>query len=141
MTSYAVTRDIHASPEKIWGLLTDASGYSDWNPAVINIEGTIAQGEKIKLRSIVNPKRDFKLKVDQVDPPRRMVWWDGMPLGLFKGVREFTLTPGTDGVTTFFMEEVYSGLLAPLITKSIPDMTESFQQFADGLKRAAEGAP
>ncbi len=35
------------------------------------------------------------------------------------------------------MEEVYSGPLAPLITKAIPDLTESFDQFADGLKQAA----
>jgi hypothetical protein len=42
--------------------------------------------------------------------------------------------------TEFSMTEVYSGLLAGLITRSIPDMTESFEQFADGLKRAAESA-
>jgi hypothetical protein len=36
------------------------------------------------------------------------------------------------------MEEVYSGLMAPLITRSIPDLTESFEKFADGLKEAAE---
>jgi hypothetical protein len=36
------------------------------------------------------------------------------------------------------MEEVFSGLLEPMITKSIPDMTESFELFADGLKQAAE---
>ena len=62
-----------------------------------------------------------------------------MPLGLFKGVRTYTLTPQGDGTTEFSMEEVFSGLLEPLISKSIPDMSESFEQFADGLKRAAEG--
>lgn len=41
-------------------------------------------------------------------------------------------------LTEFSMEEVFSGLLEPLISKSIPDMTDSFEQFADGLKRAAE---
>jgi hypothetical protein len=67
-----------------------------------------------------------------------MVWADGMPLGLFKGVRTYRLTPQVDGPTTFLMEEVFSGLLEPMISKSIPDMTESFELFADGLKRAAE---
>jgi hypothetical protein len=38
------------------------------------------------------------------------------------------------------MREVYSGPLAGLISRSIPDMTESFEQFADGLKEAAESA-
>ena len=86
----------------------------------------------------MNPKRTFKLKVSDVDAPRSMVWWDGMPLGLFKGVRTFTVAPQDDGGTVFSMEEVYSGALAGMITKSIPDMTESFEQFAEGLKQEAE---
>ena len=32
----------------------------------------------------------------------------------------------------------YSGLLAGLITRTIPDLNDAFGQFADGLKAAAE---
>jgi hypothetical protein len=39
------------------------------------------------------------------------------------------------------MQERYSGPLARLIARAIPDLTESFAQFADGLKRAAESGP
>lgn len=138
MTTYRVSRAINASPETIWGLLTDAASYPEWNPAVLGIEGRIAEDKTIRLTSIVNPDRQFKLKVSDVRPPHHMVWWDGMPLGLFKGVRTFDVTPEGEGVSRFDMEEVYSGLMAPLITKSIPDMTDSFEQFADGLKAAAE---
>ena len=137
MTSYSVERTIDAPPEKVWGLLTDAAAYPSWNPAVLGIEGEIAVGSKIQLRSIVNPKRTFKLNIESMDAPRSMVWSDGMPLGLFKGARTFEVEPSGDGVR-FSMEEVYTGLLAPLITRSIPDMTDSFNQFADGLKAAAE---
>lgn len=137
-TTYSVTRTIDADPQVIWDLLTDASAYPEWNPAVLGIEGEVADGQRIKLTSIVNPDRQFKLRVSDVRPPNHMVWWDGMPLGLFKGVRTFTVEPQGDGASEFKMEEVYSGLMAPLITKSIPDMTDSFHQFADGLKRAAE---
>lgn len=135
---YSVTRTINADPKTIWGLLTDAGSYPDWNPAVLGIEGTIAEGERIRLTSIVNPNREFKLSVSDVRSPNSMVWSDGMPLGLFKGVRTFTVEPSGDGSSEFKMEEVYTGLLAPMITKSIPDMTDSFEQFADGLKAAAE---
>ena len=138
MTTYSVKRTIKAEPDAIWGLLTDAGSYPSWNPSVIGIEGTIGPGERIKLTSTVNPKRAFKLKVEQYSPPGTRVWADGMPLGLFKGVRTYTLTPEAGGATEFAMEEVFSGLLEPLISKSIPDMTESFEQFADGLKQAAE---
>jgi len=68
-----------------------------------------------------------------------MVWSDGMPLGLFRGVRTYRLDPAGSG-TAFSMTEEFSGPLAGLITKAIPDLTESFNQFADGLKAAAERA-
>ncbi|MGD2100738.1 MAG: SRPBCC domain-containing protein [Acidimicrobiia bacterium] len=138
MTTYSVTRTINAHPDVVWNLLTDAAGYPRWNPAVLRIDGEIVDGSRIRLTSIVNPDREFKLNVTEVRPPAHMVWWDGMPFGLFKGVRSFDVTDNGDGSSEFKMEEVYSGLMAPLITKSIPDMTDSFDQFADGLKEAAE---
>jgi hypothetical protein len=68
-----------------------------------------------------------------------MTWAGGMPLGLFRGVRTFTLTPAADGATTrFTMREEYSGPLLPLIGRSMPDLGPSFQQFARGLKERAE---
>jgi hypothetical protein len=134
---YAVTKVIDAPPERIWELLTNPSSYSDWNPAVVSIDGTMAAGETIRLVSIVNPKRTFTIKVAELDPLRRMVWADGMPLGLFKGVRTYTLVP-RGAQTEFSMEEVFSGPLAPLITKAIPDLSESFELFAGGLKAGSE---
>lgn len=138
MTTYSVSRNIAAPPQVIWDLLTKASAYPEWNPAVLGIEGEIRDGQTIRLTSIVNPDREFKLQVSDVQPPRHMIWSDGMPLGLFKGARRFDVTPRGDGTCDFEMEEVYTGLMAPLITKSIPDMTDSFEKFADGLKEAAE---
>lgn len=132
-----VERQIDAPPSRVWELLTDADSYDRWNDAVIDIEGPIETGNTIKLVSVVNPDRTFKLKVVDMEPTRRMVWADGMPFGLFKGERTYTLAPA-DGGTEFTMTEEYSGLLSGLIVKSIPDMTDSFEQFADGLKRAAE---
>jgi len=138
MTTYAVKRQIQAEPETIWDLLTDAELYPSWNPAVLGIEGSIALGERIKVTSVVNPNRVFKLRVSELDRPTTMVWSDDMPFGLFKGVRTYRLTPQSEGATEFSMEEIFSGPLEPMISKSIPDMTDSFEQFADGLKDAAE---
>ena len=139
MTTYSVTRTIAAPADRLWALLTSAPAYTDWNPTIVSLDGAIEEGNTIALVSTLNPSRTFKLRVSHVNAPRSMVWSDGMPLGLFKGVRTFTLDEA-DGVTTFGMEEVHSGLLEPLISKSIPDMTESFEEFADGLKAAAESA-
>jgi hypothetical protein len=53
-------------------------------------------------------------------------------------VRTFVLTPLPDSQTGFSMREEYSGALAGLITRTIPDMTASFAEFGDSLKAAAE---
>lgn len=137
-TEYSVSRKIAAEPQKVWSLLTDSGTYEEWNTAVVSIEGDISEGSRIALTSIVNPDREFKLNVSDVNAPKHMVWSDGMPLGLFKGVRTFDVEDNGDGTSQFTMREVYSGLMAPLITKSIPDQTDAFEQFADGLKAAAE---
>jgi hypothetical protein len=60
------------------------------------------------------------------------------PFGLFKGERTYLVEADGAG-SVFSMTEVYTGPLAGLITKTIPDMTDSFDKFADGLKTAAEG--
>jgi hypothetical protein len=138
MTRYHVEQDINAPAETVWGLLTDATTWKSWNPTVISIDGNIAVGQKVALVSTLNPKRTFKLGVDELSA-NRMVWSDGMPLGLFKGERTYTVKD-RDGGCTFTMTEEYTGLLAPLITKSIPDMTDSFTEFATGLKEGAEQA-
>ena len=62
----------------------------------------------------------------------------GQPLGLFKGVRTFTLTPQGGRETRFNMREEYTGPLVGMMWKSMPDLSPSFQQFASGLKRQAE---
>jgi hypothetical protein len=69
-----------------------------------------------------------------------MVWGDSMPLGLFEGERTYRLEEVAGG-TEFSMTELLSGPLSGLITRTIPDMTDSFNKFADGLKTTAEASP
>ena len=90
-----------------------------WNKAVDSVEGTIALGETIKVARARQPGRAFPVKVTTFDKPRRMVWTGGMPLGLFKGERTYTLEPSGSG-TNFSMQEVYTGLLAGMMFKQIP---------------------
>ena len=138
MKSYEATAAITADPETIWAILTDAPGYARWDSGVVRVDGRIAPGEKIKVVSSAQPGRAFPVKVTQLEPPRRMTWTGGMPLGLFKGERTFTLHPGADGTTTFTMREEYTGPLLGLIWRSMPDLGPSFEQFAQGLKAQAE---
>lgn len=137
--SYQTSRTIDAPATTVWSLLADAESYSEWNEAVVRIEGPIDHGRTIKLVSVVSPQRTFKLEVTEMEAPGRMVWSDGMPLGLFTGKRTYTLDDHGGGRTQFTMVEEFSGPLAGIVTKAIPDLTDSFDTFADGLKSAAEG--
>lgn len=133
----AVAINIHAKPRAIWSLLTDAARMPQWNSTVLGIDGHIAPGERIALKSTLDPKRTFNLKVGTFDPPSKMVWQDGMA-PMFKGVRTYTLTPRRDGSTDFTMTETLTGLMLPLIARSLPDFRPSFEQFALDLKQASE---
>ncbi|NWF70286.1 MAG: SRPBCC domain-containing protein [Chloroflexi bacterium] len=133
----AVRIDIHAAPEKIWALLTDAAAFPRWNSTVKSIEGRIAPGETLKLVTTAVPDRVFKLRVSAFTPPQTMVWRDGAA-PMFQGVRTYTLTPRGSGVTEFAMSEVFSGLMLPMIAGSLPDFGPSFERYAADLKKAAE---
>jgi hypothetical protein len=137
MKIYESAAEIQASPEAVWDVLTDAAGYPRWDSGVQAVDGRIAAGEKITVRSEANPGRAFPVKVTEFEPGRRMTWSGGMPLGLFKGVRTFRLTPSGDG-TRFVMREEYTGPLLPLVARSMPDLQPSFDQFARGLKARVE---
>ena len=138
MKTFATSTIIRAPSERIWSILTDASGYPSWNSTVERVVGTIAAGEKVTVHTKASPGRAFPLTVTEFAPSQRMVWTGGMPLGLFKGARTYVLTPGAAGEVEFSMREEFSGLLAPLITRSIPDLQPDFDRFAADLKAQAE---
>lgn len=138
MKIYNTTIEINANTNVIWAILTDSSTYHDWNKSVEKVEGKIALGEMIKVYAKISPERAFPVKVQEFLPSEKMVWRGGMPFGLFKGVRTFTLTERNNGQVEFRMQEEFSGLMSPLIVLSMPDLTESFELFATSLKDKAE---
>ncbi len=124
--------EIHAPASRVWDLITNAAEYPRWNSTVISISGRIALGQKIKLKSVLDPKRVFTLKVKEFVAPRRLVWGDG------QGNRVYTIDDHNNGVVTFSMIEKIGGLMFPLYAKLIPPFDESFEKFAKDLKIAAE---
>ena len=85
----------------------------------------------------LDPKRTFRPKVTKLEENRFMEWSDGMA-PMFKGVRTFTLTPKSESVTEFAMTEVFSGVMLPMVKRSLPDFRPAFEAYAADLKRAAE---
>jgi hypothetical protein len=141
MQRFSTSLAIEAGPQAVWSLLVDTAGYPAWNSTVARIDGRIEAGATLRVQAKIAAARAFPVRVAEFAPPRRMAWIGGMPLGLFAGVRIFTLEPIADGAVRFTMEETYGGLLAPLIARSIPDLQPAFDAFAADLKRRAEAAP
>ena len=138
MTAFTATTTIQAAPETIWAILIDGSKYPEWDPGVDRIEGRIAPGEKITAYTKLRPGQAFPAKVTEFVPGRKMTWTGGLPLGLFKGVRTFTLEPGEAG-TVFTLREEFSGPLLAVFGRGLPDLNATFRDFAAGLKQRAEG--
>jgi uncharacterized protein YndB with AHSA1/START domain len=130
---------IHAAPEKVWEILADAASYAEWNPEIVGIEGRMALGERIRARVKVGSGaiRVVPLRVTAFEAPSRMEWTGGLPLGLFVGRRILTVTPG-NGAVEFRMVVQMSGLLAPLMVKSVGDRQLEIDGFSSALKARAE---
>ncbi len=133
---FTATTTINAKPETIWSIITDATSYPEWEPNVIRIDGNIAPNESVTAH-VKSSDRAFPVKVTVFTPNQKMVWTGGMPFGLFKGERTFTLTSQGDAVE-FTLREEFSGPMLFMMKGSIPDQTEIFQNFVAGLKQRAE---
>ena len=138
MRYYEATSTITASPDAVWSVLADGAAWPSWDSGVDAVEGSIEPGQTLKIRSQAAPGRAFPVKVTRFEPPAHLRFSGGMPLGLFRGVRTYEVSPGADGQVTFRMREEYTGPLLPLIWRSMPDLGPSFQQFARGLKQRVE---
>ncbi|HTF04926.1 MAG TPA: SRPBCC domain-containing protein, partial [Bacteroidia bacterium] len=115
----SVSIEIQADPAIVWALLTKASDYPRWNSTVTSIEGTIALGETIRLKSTLDAKRTFKLKVKEFEAEKRLVWGDG------QGNRVYTISKNANGTVVFSMTEKIGGLMFPLYSGMIPSFDQS----------------
>ena len=128
----SVSTTIQADPAIVWALLTHASDIPRWNSTVTSMTGEIREGGTVELKSILDDKRTFKLKVKEFVPEKRLVWGDAL------GSRVYTLDKGSGGSTHFSMTEKIGGPLFPLFASSIPSFDETFERYAADLKKEAE---
>ena len=118
----------------------DTRTYSEWATGTRRLEGQIAQGERLELFTVSKPDKPMTLRVSNLEPQKSFTLSGGLPFNLFRGDRTFTLTPQADGITEFSMQEVFSGWLSPVLGRMIPDLTDSFDAYAAGLKQQCEGS-
>jgi len=131
-----VDLNVRAPVQRLWALLTDSSGFPRWNSTVTAIDGEIREGGRLRVH-VPSTTRVFTPRVSGVVPNARMTWTGGFS-PIFKGVRTFELRSKQDGTTDFSMSETFSGLMLPLVSRSMPDFRPIFARYADDLRREAE---
>ena len=136
MPTFEATTDVAAPASAVWDTLLATERWTSWDTQLERVDGSLADGGRLEIRVRDNP-RPFKLRVSTWEPRRRIVLTGGMPLGLFTGTRTYSLVE-SDGRTTVTMHETYTGPLAGLIGRSVPDLQPSFDAFVAGLGHAAE---
>lgn len=133
---------INGTPEQVWGVLTNFSGFSNWNPFVQRASGTVKQGERIEvhLQPPDGPGMTIKPTLTKVVPNRELRWLGHTVIpGLFDGEHIFTIEAlEADGVR-FIQREVFGGILASPVLRLIGENTlRGFEAMNKALKAEAE---
>jgi len=128
----SVQMTIFADPAIVWALLTHGSDFPRWNSTVTSVTGEIREGASIELKSTLDEKRTFKLKIKEFVPEKRLVWGDS------QGSRVYTIDKSAGGGILFTMSEKIGGPLFPFFASYIPPFDVSFERFAADLKKEAE---
>ena len=127
---------IYARSSTVWDIITDEGNYTVWDSGITRIEGQIRNGGTIRIRTITGGHRSFRLRVQQI-PGEVMTWTGRLPLGLFRGVRTFTLSPH-GGKTHLRVREEFSGPLLGLIWRTVPDLGQDCAGYVNAVKERAE---
>jgi hypothetical protein len=134
--------DIHATPERVWQVLTDLPAYPGWNPFITRAEGEVRQGGRLTLRMqpVGGRAMTFRPTVLEATEGRRLRWLGRLLVaGLFDGEHSFTIRPLGDGQVRLVQQEDFRGLLVPLLARSLDRRTlPGFERMNQALKRRAE---
>jgi hypothetical protein len=133
---------INATPEKVWGILTNFDEYPNWNPFIKSIEGQVTLGEIITVR-IEPPEAKgmtFRPKILTFVKNRELSWLGHLLFpGLFDGKHKFELIDNGNGTTTFIQSENFKGFLVPFFKKQLRNNTKNgFIEMNEKLKEIAE---
>ena len=108
-------QEIDASPEQVWGVLTDFAAYPDGNPYVLQLEGELALGATLSL-TILQRNWDEPLtlhpRLSRLDPPRAFGWQGSVGLpGLHETDHHFLREALPGGRTRLLQREEFRGWL------------------------------
>lgn len=132
---------IDAPPEQVWAVLAGLTRYADWNPFIVEADGCVEAGARLRLRMSPPGGRAVTLKprVTVVVDGQLFEWFGHVVVpGLFSGRHRFELHR-TDTGTRVVQGETFTGLLVPFLARSLDAHTlPGLVAMNDGLKARAE---
>lgn len=134
--------EIDATPESAWDILMDFGAYPDWNPFIISLTGEPRVGARLEAHMQPPGGRamTFRPTVTVIEPAHRFEWLGKLGIsGLFDGRHRFEIE-ATPGGTRLTQSEDFTGILVPLLSKSLDRGTSrGFEAMNQALKERVEG--
>lgn len=128
---------IHASPQKVWSVLTNFEEYPNWNPFVKTLSGNVKVGNKIKVNL---PGMSFTPTVVAFEATKEFRWIGHLLFnGLFDGEHCFQLIDNGNNTTTFIHSENFNGILVGIFSKKLNNETKpGFEEMNRKLKEICD---
>ena len=120
MKTIEVDVEIAASPARVWEILTDFQHYPEWNPAMLQVQGSPTLNTLVEVQfKTISKMITVSAMIISVEVERELRW-RGPASGLFRlllrGEHYWRLVPlGSEG-TKLFQGERFSGPLVPLFS-------------------------
>ena len=137
-TSVRTKIEIDAPAKDVRAVLLDFADYPRWNPFIVKIDGTVAQGSTVRVT--VKPVGRAALSGNTVVTSltdTRLAWTGSLAIpGLFRGNHEFIVEEQGPHKTIFYQNEKMSGIIIPFA--DFKPEAEGFVLMNEALKRQAE---
>ena len=134
--------DIEAPAERVWQILTDFSGYAEWNPFICRASGDAREGAELTL-TLQPPGAEPRSKsalVTMVKPNQELRWIDRAgPPGVLTCERVFKIERRGPQQSRVVQWKAFQGLLGPLWSARSEGATrDGFEAMNRALKERAE---
>lgn len=140
-TSVQTRVEINAPAKDVRAILFGFADYPKWNPFIIKVDGTVAEGSQVYVtvkpvgKDEISGKTLVTLMTDD-----HLSWRGSLAIpGLFSGKHDFIIEEAGPGKTVFYNNEKMSGLVIPFY--DFKPTEAGFEAMNQALKARAEGNP
>lgn len=133
--------EIKASAAKVWSLLTDFPGYSDWNPFIVRASGHARVNTELSLVVETPGGREMRLNPRVLRHTRvdHLTWVTGLPIPwLYDREVSFDVEPLGEENCKLVQTCRFRGLLVPMRPAAVGDIETGYGRMLQALKTRAE---